>query len=141
MVEARESNNETKKVLVSFSRKLSKEPVISKTILATKTIFNILKAEVSSEKSELIGEIVGSEKQAREFIAQLKKAGAEILEIDALIKFDEEKCVQCTYCSCLCPSKAIVKKGDEIEVNLKNCILCKACVENCPVRAFSLLGV
>ncbi|MEM3399548.1 MAG: 4Fe-4S binding protein [Candidatus Micrarchaeia archaeon] len=127
-----------KKVQLIFPPEISKEPITSETILKTGTPFNLLRGEIGLAKSEIIGEIMGDEKRAREFISELKKRGVIVNEIESLIKHDKDKCVNCGYCISLCPTDALtMDKEVKLKVDFSKCVLCRMCVKNCPVQAFA----
>ncbi len=128
-----------RRIQVLFESRLIHKPIISNTILETGTVFNIIKSDVTGEHGELIGEIE-DEGKANEFIKILKKSGAKVTEIEALIK-QEDSCVDCGLCVSLCPTGAIYfDEEQKVKYDLKKCIACRACVRNCPVKAVKYLG-
>ena len=130
-----------KRIRLIFSLSLGEEPVLSKTILKTGIVFNVLKAEVGPVKSEMIGEVAGSEKEHEAFVKELKNAGVKVDEVESVIVLDEDACVNCLYCVSLCPTGALFKgKDGKLETDFSKCVLCKNCVLNCPVKAFKLLA-
>ena len=44
-------------------------------------------------------------------------------------------CSRCGVCAQICPTKAITSTGGEIATDLGKCMLCLACVANCPAKA------
>lgn len=54
-----------------------------------------------------------------------------------MIVVNEEKCVGCGICACVCPVDALEGLGT-IVVNKEKCSECLECVENCPVDALEM---
>lgn len=49
------------------------------------------------------------------------------------------RCVGCDNCRLICPKKAIIKNGDEYEIDTWSCNLCHICSEICPVNCIKLI--
>lgn len=56
---------------------------------------------------------------------------------EQLIKFDADKCIQCTTCTEVCPRGNFSLASGELQIRGK-CEFCLACVQNCPQHALSL---
>jgi len=50
------------------------------------------------------------------------------------------KCVRSRACDAVCPEGAILRKGEEIEIDRSRCTLCRECVDQCPSGALELWG-
>ncbi|AXI25507.1 ferredoxin [Methanofervidicoccus sp. A16] len=114
------------------------KPVISKVILETKVMINILMAKMNPQESFLILELSGNEKQIEEALNLLKKYG-EYEDIPKIIEKNKEKCIDCGACVVHCPVKAISRDEDySIVFNEKECIGCKNCAKICPLKAIEV---
>jgi Ni,Fe-hydrogenase III small subunit/formate hydrogenlyase subunit 6/NADH:ubiquinone oxidoreductase subunit I len=51
---------------------------------------------------------------------------------------DCAKCTRCGECVRRCPSDAILLEGNEIGINLDDCVFCTLCAEVCPVGAIEM---
>ena len=49
---------------------------------------------------------------------------------------DEGICIDCGFCSKICPKNAIIKTEHAYEIT-DACISCSLCFKNCPVKAIS----
>ncbi|MBI4399451.1 4Fe-4S binding protein [Candidatus Micrarchaeota archaeon] len=127
----------SKRVILQFPMNLSKDPLLSETILKTGATFNIIKTEINSTKAEILGDVIASDEKIEEFIRILKRRGVIIKMIDSVLLFSRNACVDCGLCVSLCPTQALLLNKDfTLKLELDNCILCQKCVVNCPVRAF-----
>jgi len=52
-------------------------------------------------------------------------------------KVDPSKCVSCTACVAVCPTKAITMIDSKAVIDPEKCIGCAACVSVCPTKAIS----
>ncbi|GBF36463.1 hypothetical protein MHHB_P0693 [Methanofervidicoccus abyssi] len=117
------------------------KPVISKVILETKVMINILMAKMSPQESFLILELSGSEKQIEEALNLLKKYG-EYEDIPKIIEKNKERCIDCGACIVHCPVKAIYQDEDySVVFNEEECIGCKNCVKVCPLKAIKIFDI
>jgi pyruvate formate lyase activating enzyme len=51
------------------------------------------------------------------------------------------KCVRSRACDAACPEGAILRVGEEIEIDRSRCTLCAECVDGCPSGALELWGM
>ena len=117
------------------------KPVISKVILKTKVMINILMAKIKPQESFLILELSGSEKQIEEALDLLKKYG-EYEDIPKIIERNKERCIDCGACVVHCPVKAIYQDKDySIVFKEEECIGCKNCAKICPLKAIKVFDV
>ncbi|HIP84837.1 MAG TPA: 4Fe-4S dicluster domain-containing protein [Methanothermococcus okinawensis] len=117
------------------------KPVISKVILETKVMINILMAKMKPQESFLILELSGEERQIQEALNLLKKYG-EYEDIPKIIEKNKERCIDCGACVVHCPVNAISQDRDfTIVFNEEECIGCKNCVKICPLKAIEVREV
>jgi len=117
------------------------KPVISKVILETKVMINILMAKMRPQESFLILELSGSEKQIEEALDLLEKYG-EYEDIPKIIEKNRERCIDCGACVVHCPVKAIYQDEDySIVFKEEECIGCKNCAKICPLKAIKVFDI
>lgn len=131
-----------KRVLLVFSSPIVRDPIIGETILKTGAVFNILQTQITSMGGgEVVGEIIADDDKAGEFIRILKRRGVRVKEVESLVSFNKDECVDCGLCVSICPTGAITFTEEfSVNVDIKKCILCQMCIKNCPVRALKYLG-
>jgi NAD-dependent dihydropyrimidine dehydrogenase PreA subunit len=55
------------------------------------------------------------------------------------LKFNEERCIGCGYCTLVCPHEVFGIMGKKAYINDKeSCMECGACAKNCPVSAIEV---
>lgn len=50
-------------------------------------------------------------------------------------RIDDDKCINCKFCTKNCPTNAINVNGNKLTINIKNCIECNNCKTLCPKNA------
>ena len=148
------------KLLVTFSRKEGKKPIIAQVVRDTGVLVNVERAIIDSSEGEALIDIPdescraagtevrevdparedfehqsGTHKIPMTFVVDPKE-GLRILEEE--ISLDENECVDCGACISICPQE--VFSFDEefrLRVDAKRCVLCGRCIEICPHRALS----
>lgn len=126
------------KYQLRFRKEILNEPVLSKTILETKTPINIIDAKVGQDEGLMVVEIKASVAKEREVIKNLKERGVEVSRFRHVIH-KNEKCVDCGYCTSVCPVNAIELRGDEVSFSNEVCIYCGQCIELCPFKGVELV--
>lgn len=53
-----------------------------------------------------------------------------------MYKIDKTECIECGFCSKICPKNAIKQSDYAFEVT-DTCVSCSLCAKNCPVKAIS----
>ena len=53
-----------------------------------------------------------------------------------MYKIDKIECIECGFCSKICPKNAIIKTEHAYEIT-DACVSCSLCFKNCPVKAIS----
>ncbi len=126
------------KLLVTFSRKDVKQPLIAQTVKDTGVLISVERAFVESNGGELLIDI--PDKDAKIVIDAMEKAGARVKQIKESVIRDESECVNCGACISVCPQDVL--SFDEtwtLCVESARCVLCGKCVDACPHQALSLL--
>lgn len=124
---------------ITYSAESSGEPVLSKVILETKALVNILKADISQDKGLMVINVIGSAEDARKVLKAFGRYNVKARLLEKKISLDGDKCIDCGACVGLCPVDALsLDKQMKLQLDENKCIQCKACVEACPVDALSI---
>ncbi|HDN83019.1 MAG TPA: 4Fe-4S dicluster domain-containing protein [Candidatus Altiarchaeales archaeon] len=127
------------KYLLRYSSDVVKSPVLAKTVLETKVLINVLRAEISYDEASIIVDVPGDEKTQEKVVKAFKSQGIEVVKLDEGIVRDIKGCIDCGACIAVCPVEAIYFKEDlSIEIDRKECIRCGSCVEVCPFKAIKI---
>jgi len=65
----------------------------------------------------------------------------EGMSAEPQVVWHDSKCVRSRACDATCPEGAILRAGEEIEIDRSSCTLCGECVDQCPSGAMELWGV
>ncbi|OPX69247.1 MAG: Ferredoxin [Methanoregulaceae archaeon PtaB.Bin056] len=124
------------KLLVTFSRKEGKKPIIAQVVRDTGVLVNVERALIDSSEGEALIDI--PDESCRIVKDKLADLGASVRILEEEISLDENECVDCGACISICPQE--VFSFDEefrLRVDAKRCVLCGRCIEICPHRALS----
>ncbi|HOT02694.1 MAG TPA: 4Fe-4S binding protein [Methanolinea sp.] len=124
------------KLLVTFSRKEGKKPIIAQVVRDTGVLVNVERAVIDSSEGEALIDI--PDESCRVVKDKLADLGASVRILEEEISLDENECVDCGACISICPQE--VFSFDEefrLRVDAKRCVLCGRCIEICPHRALS----
>jgi L-aspartate semialdehyde sulfurtransferase ferredoxin len=124
------------KLLVTFSRKAGKKPIIAQVVKDTGVLINVERAIIDSSEGEALIDIPDESCQLiKEKMASL---GATVRVLDRGILLDESECVDCGACVSVCPQEVFYFDDNwVIHVNEGRCILCGRCIPACPHQALS----
>ena len=132
----------TSKYLLKYPTGAVESPVISKTVIKTGVMMNILRANVDYGEATLIVDILGSKEEQKKVVDYLRKEGIDVSRLRKNITNNVEKCVDCGACIAICPTRAISFSDDySIKVDSDKCIRCGICVEACPLKALEIVEV
>ncbi len=124
------------KLLVTFSRKEGKKPIIAQVVRDTGVLVNVERALIDSSEGEALIDI--PDESCRIVKEKLADLGASVRILEEEISLEENECVDCGACISICPQE--VFSFDEefrLRVDAKRCVLCGRCIEICPHRALS----
>ena len=127
---------------MTFPPHLIDEPVTYRLIKDYDLRINILKARVvPREEGRLVIELGGKVEALKKAETYLADLGITMEPLVREIAFLEDKCVHCTACIPICPTKALSLDRKRMLVSFQNekCIICGLCVPVCPYRAMDML--
>jgi L-aspartate semialdehyde sulfurtransferase ferredoxin len=124
------------KLLVTFSRKSGRKPIIAQVVKDTGVLINVERAIIDSSEGEALIDIPDESCQmVREKLADL---GATVRVLDTGIILNERECVDCGACVSVCPQDVFYLDSDwKISINEGLCVLCGRCIQACPHEALS----
>ncbi len=131
-----------KRVVLSFPPHMIDQAVTYRLIKDFDLMINILRARITPrEQGRLVLEITGKKPALDAGINYLKDVGVQIQPLAQDIKWLEERCVHCTACVSICPTKALELDRNRMEVSFKRdkCIACELCLPVCPYQAMEIL--
>jgi ferredoxin len=132
----------TKRLVLNFPPHLIDQPVTYLLITQYQLKVNILRARITpKERGRLVLEVTGTKKKldaAMQFIAQL---GVEAEPLAQDVQRRQERCIECTACTSICPTGALSVSRPEMRVLFKHdkCIACELCVPTCAYGAVEIL--
>jgi len=127
------------KLLVTFSSKEGKRPIIAQVVRDTGVLVNVERAMIDSSEGEALIDI--PEESCRIVKDRLTELGAAVRILEEEIVLDETECVDCGACISICPQEVFSFDRDfKLQMDAKRCVLCGRCIEICPHRALSQKG-
>ena len=130
-----------KRIVLHFPKELVDKPLVFRLVRDFDLEFNILKAEVSpKEEGLLVLELKGEAANYKKGVQFLEKEGVGIQPLSKDVSMDRSKCVDCTVCVPLCPTKALVTDRETFKVEFikEKCIACGICITACPYNAMEI---
>jgi NAD-dependent dihydropyrimidine dehydrogenase PreA subunit len=129
---------EVVKLLVTFSRKGGREPVIARTVKETGVLINVERAHIDSMTGEVLIDVPNEE--ADLVCAKMRDAGAEVKILVDAVQRDVDECIDCGACISVCPQDVFFFDDEwRLVVKPERCVLCGKCVPACPHEALSLV--
>ncbi len=130
-----------KRIVLAFSSTLVDQPIVYHLVKDYDLMVNILRGVVTPKQpGRLVVEISGKKKNVEDGINYLRGIGVEIQSLAQDIKWQEDKCTQCTACIPICPTRALEvnRKTMEVTYDKNRCIACELCIAVCPFKALEI---
>jgi ferredoxin len=127
------------KLLVTFSRKEGRKPIIAQVVRDTGVLVNVERALIDSSEGEALIDI--PDESCRIVKDRLTDLGASVRILEEEIILDETECVDCGACISICPQEVFSFDSEfRLQMDARKCVLCGRCIEICPHRALSRKG-
>ena len=132
----------TKRLVLNFPPHLIDQPLTYQLITQYQLKVNILRARITPrERGRLVVEVSGTKKNldaALKFVAQL---GVEAEPLAQDVQWRQERCIECTACTSVCPTGALSVARPDMRVIFKHdkCIACELCVPTCAYGAVEIM--
>lgn len=122
------------KLLLTFSKKKNREPVIAQAVKETGVLISVERAHIDSTSGEVLIEVPDIDASRICSLMQAKGVTVRILEHG--ISRNEEECIDCGACVSICP-KEVFYMDSEYHLHLRDecCVLCGKCIPACPHHA------
>lgn len=131
----------TKRLVFNFPPHLIDQPVTYQLITEHHLKVNILRARITPrEWGRLVVEVSGSKKNLDAGLQFATDLGLDIRPLAQNVQWHEEKCIECTACSSICPTGALWVAREEMRVSFEEdkCIACELCIPACPYDAMQI---
>jgi ferredoxin len=124
------------KLIVTFSRKAGKKPIIAQVVKETGVLINVERAQIDSSEGEALIDV--PDESCELVRRRLDELGASVRILEDQIELNERECIDCGACISICPQE-VFSFGDDwkLRVDARRCVLCGRCIEICPHHALS----
>jgi len=125
------------KLLVNFSRKKGRKPIIAQAVRDTGVLINVERAVIDSSEGEALIDV--PDDQCKLVSDTMISLGATVHILEHGISVNESECVDCGACISICPREVFsLDRNFRLRLEEETCVLCGRCVEACPHRALTL---
>ncbi len=130
-----------KRLVLNFPPQLIDRPVTYELITKYKLKINILRARVTpKEWGRLVVEVSGDKNSLDAALQYASALGVEIEPLANDVVWHQDRCIECTACTSICPVGALAVKRPEMKVGFdrEKCIACELCIPVCPYHAIEI---
>lgn len=132
-----------KRLVLSFPPDLIDQPITYQLIKKYDLMVNILSARITPrEQGRLIMELSGKKKDLEAGLRFIEELGVTVQPIAQDVRWHEDRCIECTACTSVCPTGALSVSRPEMRVsfNHEKCIVCELCIPACPYKAMEIVS-
>jgi ferredoxin len=132
----------TKRIVMSFPPNLVDQPITFQLVKKYDLMVNILRARVTpKEQGRLVLEVTGRKKNLEAGLKYLAEVGVEVQPLAQDVQWHQERCIECSACTSICPTGALSVSRPEMHVSFNHdkCIACELCVPTCPYKAMEIV--
>lgn len=125
------------KIMLHVTPDIVQNPLISDVILETGVAMNIDRANVDATSGEILIDVADNKMDL--VCDAFKKMGVVVSILSAPVIRDEDECINCGACICVCPMDVFRYDEDwSVPMDGAKCIQCGTCINMCPHQALSL---
>lgn len=125
------------KLLVNFSRKKGRKPIIAQVVRDTGILINVERAVIDSSEGEVLIDV--PDEACRIVRDKMADLGATVRILEHGVNLNGSECVDCGACISVCPREVFSLDADyKLQLAEERCVLCGKCIEACPHLALSL---
>ena len=125
------------KLLVNFSRKKGRKPIIAQVVRDTGVLISVERAVIDSSEGEALIDV--PDDQCRLVSDTMISLGANVRILERGISVNVSECVDCGACISICPREVFSMDSDwKLQLDEDKCVLCGKCIEACPHNALTL---
>jgi L-aspartate semialdehyde sulfurtransferase ferredoxin len=131
-----------KRLVLSFPPHLVEQPITYQLVKKYDLMVNILRARITpNEEGRLVMELSGKKKNLEDGLRFLSDLGVRVEPLAQDVRWHEDRCIECTACTSICPTGALFVKRPEMRVsfNHEKCIACELCLPACPYKAMEIV--
>jgi ferredoxin len=131
-----------KRLVLNFPPHLIGQPVTFELVRKYNLMINILRARITPrEQGRLVIEVTGSKKDLEAGLKFLEEMNVQVDSLAQDVRYHEEKCIECSVCTSICPTGALSVARPEMRVSFdrEKCIACELCVPVCPYQVMEIV--
>lgn len=130
-----------RRVVLTLPPDLIEQPIVYNLIKNHDLKVSIMRANITpKEEGRLVIEMSGEKKNVDAGMAYLSGLAIEAQPLAQDIKWHEERCIHCTFCVPICPTGALHRDEEGIQVSFdkEKCIACELCIKVCPYNVVEI---
>lgn len=132
-----------KRLVLTFPPQLIDQPITYHLVKEHDLMVNILRARIApNEQGRLVVEVSGRKKDLDAGLRYIESLGVGAEPLAQDVRRIEERCIECSACTTVCPTGALSVTRPEMRVsfNHEKCIACELCVPACPYKAMEIIS-